>query len=84
MADFELRIETDTDEKVARLKLFGADGSNAGSNEISLPKHSSALWEGLFDARRCKGNSTGWWRRLTRRRVEGNLTRRHKATKEED
>jgi tetratricopeptide (TPR) repeat protein len=52
MAEFELRIETGTERKVARLKLFRADGSHLGSNEISLPEHSSALWEGLFDTRR--------------------------------
>ena len=52
MADFELRIDTDADQKVARLKLFGAGGSHAGSNEVRLPEHSSALWEGLFDTRR--------------------------------
>ena len=51
MAEFELRIETDTDEKAARLKLFRADGTHLGSNEIRLPGHSSALWEGLFDTR---------------------------------
>lgn len=52
MAEFELRIETNTEEKLARLKLSGADGSHLGSNEIRLPDHSSALWEGLFDTRR--------------------------------
>ena len=52
MSEFELRIETDTEQKTARLKLFGADGSHVGSNEIRLPEHSSALWEGLFDTRR--------------------------------
>ncbi len=50
--EFELRIETDTAQKLARLKLFGAEGDHIGSNEIHLPEHSSALWEGLFDTRR--------------------------------
>lgn len=52
MAEFNLRIETDTEQKVARLKLSRADGTHLGSNEIRLPEHSSALWEGLFDTRR--------------------------------
>ena len=52
MAEFELRIETDAGQKVARLKLSRADGKHLGSNEIRLPGHSSALWEGLFDTRR--------------------------------
>ena len=52
MAEFELRIETDTDQQLARLKLFGVDGGHLGSNDIRLPEHSSALREGLFDTRR--------------------------------
>ncbi len=52
MADYELRIETDTAQKVARLKLSRADGSHVAANEIALRKHSAALWEGLFDTRR--------------------------------
>jgi hypothetical protein len=52
MAEFELQIETDAQQKVARLKLHRADGAHVGSNEIHLPEHSSALWEGLFDTRR--------------------------------
>ena len=52
MAEFELRIETDAERKSARLKLSAADGRHLGANEIRLPEHSSALWEGLFDTRR--------------------------------
>jgi tetratricopeptide (TPR) repeat protein/NAD(P)-dependent dehydrogenase (short-subunit alcohol dehydrogenase family) len=57
MAEYELRVETDSDQKVARLKLFHSDGRlvENGSNEITLPEHSSALWEGLFDTRRYIG-----------------------------
>jgi hypothetical protein len=52
MAEYELHVETDPDRKVARFKLFHSDGRIAGANEVELPEHSSALWEGLFDTRR--------------------------------
>jgi hypothetical protein len=52
MADYELQVQTDAAQKVARFKLFHADGRHLASNEITLPDHSSALWEGLFDTRR--------------------------------
>jgi tetratricopeptide (TPR) repeat protein len=54
MAEYELHVETASQHKVARLKLFHSDGRlvENGSNEIALPEHSSALWEGLFDTRR--------------------------------
>ena len=49
MAEFELSIRTDTEQKVARLKLSRADGTHLGAHEIHLPAHSSVLWEGVFD-----------------------------------
>ena len=52
MAEFELHIETDSEQQLARLKLFGTDGNYLAANEIHLPAHSTALWEGLFDTRR--------------------------------
>ncbi len=63
MPEFELRISTDSKEKTARLKLFRADGhqagSHVGSNSVRLPEHSAALWEGLFDTRRYVERYTG-------------------------
>ena len=51
MAEFELSVETDTDQKVAWLKLSPADGGRVVSNDVRLGEHNSALWEGLFDTR---------------------------------
>ena len=54
MAEYELRVQTDPDQKVVRLKLFHSDGGlvENGSTEIIQAEHSPALWEGLFDTRR--------------------------------
>ena len=52
MSEYKLRVETDAEQSLARFKLFHGDDRLLGSNEIRLPEHSSALWEGLFDTRR--------------------------------
>jgi hypothetical protein len=52
MADYELQVETDATQHVARFKLSRADRRHLAANEITLPEHSTALWEGLFDTRR--------------------------------
>ena len=53
MANYELLVDTDVNQKVARFKLSNADtAQHLASNEVILPEHSSALWEGAFDTRR--------------------------------
>jgi len=49
---YELIVETDLDQMIARFRLNDEHGEQLGANQVLLTEHSRFLWEGLFDTRR--------------------------------
>ncbi|MBI3939606.1 MAG: hypothetical protein HY315_02120, partial [Acidobacteria bacterium] len=57
--NFELIIETDPKEAIARLRLHDQQGAQVAMSPVELAKQSPAKWEALFDTRRHVGRYAG-------------------------
>ncbi len=50
--EYQLIVETDEEDNVARFRLLDKNGVQKGDRQVKLPEHGLSFWEGLFDTRR--------------------------------
>lgn len=51
MHTYDLQVETDTEEGIARLRLRDGDGRHLALHTVRIEDHAKHLWRGLFDTR---------------------------------